>query len=730
VQKQYSQGVVTDGERYNKVIDIWSRTSEKVAKAMMDEIGFEDFINADGKTEKLASFNSVYMMADSGARGSPAQMRQLAGMRGLMAKPDGSIIETPITSNFREGLNNMQYFISTHGARKGLADTALKTANSGYLTRRLVDVGQDLVVNEFDCGTENGLIKKASIEGGNIVQTLGAAVLGRVMAEDVLVPDSTEVFLAKGHLVTLEDKDKIDELGVESIKARSTITCDTRYGVCSACYGNDMARGHQIGVGEAVGVIAAQSIGEPGTQLTMRTFHIGGAASASTAVSSVNINTDGVAHLEGMKSITNANGDLVVISRSAEVTIRNTRGQEVERYKIPYGAIVHVQDGGAVKAKDKIADWDPHTHPIISEQSGRVVFVDFVEGVTVNKNTDPLTGLTFFEMIDEAERSAAAKGLKPLIKMVDEKDSEMVLSTHYLPSTVKINLEDNQVITAGEVLAKIPKDQSKTSDITGGLPRVADLFEARKAKDHSILAETAGVISFGNPTKSKDRLVITSKEGEATEMMIHKWRQINVFDGETVEKGDVVSDGPSNPHDILRLLGVEALANYVVKEVQNVYRLQGVNISDKHIEVIVKQMLRKVEVLDAGDSSFVNGETAEYGRVIDTNKQLTAQGKDLVIYQRLLMGITKASLATESFISAASFQETTRVLTEASTTGRVDTLQGLKENVIVGRLIPAGTGFTYHQEKRAKRAASVMQTADAELALSAQLSEAEEATEE
>ncbi|HAO70749.1 MAG TPA: DNA-directed RNA polymerase subunit beta', partial [Gammaproteobacteria bacterium] len=730
VQKQYSQGVVTDGERYNKVIDIWSRTSEKVAKAMMDEIGFDDFINADGKTEKLASFNSVYMMADSGARGSPAQMRQLAGMRGLMAKPDGSIIETPITSNFREGLNNMQYFISTHGARKGLADTALKTANSGYLTRRLVDVGQDLVVNEFDCGTENGLIKKASIEGGNIVQTLGAAVLGRVMAEDVLVPDSTEVFLAKGHLVTLEDKDKIDELGVESIKARSTITCDTRYGVCSACYGNDMARGHQIGVGEAVGVIAAQSIGEPGTQLTMRTFHIGGAASASTAVSSVNINTDGVAHLEGMKSITNANGDLVVISRSAEVTIRNTRGQEVERYKIPYGAIVHVQDGGAVKAKDKIADWDPHTHPIISEQSGRVVFVDFVEGVTVNKNTDPLTGLTFFEMIDEAERSAAAKGLKPLIKMVDEKDSEMVLSTHYLPSTVKINLEDNQVITAGEVLAKIPKDQSKTSDITGGLPRVADLFEARKAKDHSILAETAGVISFGNPTKSKDRLVITSKEGEATEMMIHKWRQINVFDGETVEKGDVVSDGPSNPHDILRLLGVEALANYVVKEVQNVYRLQGVNISDKHIEVIVKQMLRKVEVLDAGDSSFVNGETAEYGRVIDTNKQLTAQGKDLVIYQRLLMGITKASLATESFISAASFQETTRVLTEASTTGRVDTLQGLKENVIVGRLIPAGTGFTYHQEKRAKRAASVMQTADAELALSAQLSEAEEATEE
>ncbi|MDG2395482.1 DNA-directed RNA polymerase subunit beta' [Candidatus Thioglobus sp.] len=726
IQDQFSKGVVTDGERYNKVIDIWSRTSETVAKAMMDEIGFEEFETKDGKTEKLASFNSVYMMADSGARGSPAQMRQLAGMRGLMAKPDGSIIETPITSNFREGLNNMQYFISTHGARKGLADTALKTANSGYLTRRLVDVGQDLVITEDDCGTENGMIMKAVIDGGNIVQTLGAAVLGRVVAEDILIPDTYDVFMPKGHLVTLNDSEKVNELGVESIKVRSAITCDTRYGVCASCYGNDMARGHKIGVGEAVGVIAAQSIGEPGTQLTMRTFHIGGAASASTAVSSINVNIDGTAHFENVESITNDNNDLVVISRSAEVTIRNTKGQDVERYKIPYGAVVHVQEGGEVKAKDKIADWDPHTHPIITEQSGRVIFVDFEEGITVNRNTDPLTGLTFFEMIAEAERSAAAKGLKPMIKMVEESDSEVVLSTHYLPSMVKIHLEDNQVIAAGEVLAKIPKDQSKTSDITGGLPRVADLFEARKAKDHSILAEESGVISFGNPTKSKDRLIITSAEGEATEMMIHKWRQINVFDGETVEKGDVISDGPSNPHDILRLLGVEALANYVVKEVQDVYRLQGVNISDKHIEVIVKQMLRKVEVLDSGDSKFVNGETAEYARVIETNKQLAAQGKELVTYQRLLMGITKASLATESFISAASFQETTRVLTEASTTGRVDSLQGLKENVIVGRLIPAGTGFAHHQERRAKRAASITHSADAEIALAAELSEADE----
>ncbi len=725
VQKQYAQGIVTDGERYNKVIDIWSRTSETVAKAMMDEIGFDNFKNSDGKLEKLPSFNSVYMMADSGARGSPAQMRQLAGMRGLMAKPDGSIIETPIGNSTPWLTERHGYDPTSHGARKGLADTALKTANSGYLTRRLVDVAQDLVVNKEDCGTENGLTMKATIEGGNIVQTLGDAVLGRVISEDVISPDSKEVLFAKGYLVTLEDSDNINDIGVESIKVRSTITCDARYGVCSSCYGNDMARGHKIGVGEAVGVIAAQSIGEPGTQLTMRTFHIGGAASASTTVSSINVDNDGEANFENLKSITNASGNLVVISRSTEVTIRNDKGQEVERYKVPYGAVAHVKNGGKVKAKDKIADWDPHTHPIISEKAGRVVFVDFVDGVTVNKNTDPLTGLVFFEIVDEGERSMAAKDFKPMIKVVEEKDSEVVLSTHYLPSGVKINLRDNQVISAGEILAKISKDQSKTSDITGGLPRVADLFEARKAKDHSLLAEVSGIVSFGSPTKSKDRLIITSQEGEATEMMIHKWRQINVFDGETVEKGDVISDGPSNPHDILRLLGVEALASYVVKEVQNVYRLQGVNISDKHIEVIVKQMLRKVEVLDVGDSKFVNGETAEYAGVVDVNKQLVAQGKDPVIYQRLLMGITKASLATESFISAASFQETTRVLTEASTTGRVDNLQGLKENVIVGRLIPAGTGFVYHMDRKAHRMKNIMQATEAEAALSAELSEAD-----
>ena len=643
----------------------------------------------------------------------------------MLFRSDGSIIETPITSNFREGLNNMQYFISTHGARKGLADTALKTANSGYLTRRLVDVGQDLVITSEDCGTENGLIMKAVIDGGNVAQTLGAAVLGRVIAQDVAYPNTTDLFLAKDHLISLSDSDKINELGIESIKVRSAITCDSSYGVCSSCYGNDMARGHKIGVGEAIGVIAAQSIGEPGTQLTMRTFHIGGAASSSTAVNSININTDGVVYFENMKSIQNIKGDLVVISRSAEASIRNELGQEKERYKLPYGALVHYKDGGKVKAKDKIADWDPHTHPIIAEYSGRVIFVDFSEGVTVTKSSDPITGLNFFEMIEEGERSTAAKDLKPMIKLVDEKDNDLILSTHYLPSGVKLNLVDGQTIAAGEILAKIPKAVSKTSDITGGLPRVADLFEARKAKDHAILAETTGVISFGSPTKSKIRLLITNEAGEATEMMIHQWRQINVFDGETIEKGDVISDGPSNPHDILRLLGVEPLANYVVKEVQAVYRLQGVKISDKHIEVIVKQMLRKVEILDQGDSTYVNGETAEYVRVIEKNRQLKAQGKDAIKYQRLLMGITKASLSTESFISAASFQETTRVLTEASITGRMDGLRGLKENVIVGRLIPAGTGFTYHKEKRRRQAEETMLVTEAEEALAAQLSEVE-----
>ncbi len=698
VQEQFASGVVTDGERYNKVIDIWSRKSEEVATEMMNEIGFED-VEVDGKVEKQPSFNSIYMMADSGARGSQAQIRQLAGMRGLMAKPDGTIIETPITSNFREGLNNMQYFISTHGARKGLADTALKTANSGYLTRRLVDVSQDLVINGLDCGTENGLIAKAVIDGGTVSQTLGEAVFGRVSQEDVKDPETGEIFIAKGDLIDLAMSDRVNEVGIESIKIRSAITCENQRGVCSACYGNDMAKGNRIAEGEAVGVIAAQSIGEPGTQLTMRTFHIGGAASATTVSSNISVNTSGVVHFDSLKSLTNADGKLVVISRSATISIHNDKGQEKERYKIPYGATANVKDGDTVTAGDIVLEWDPHSHPIIAEFDGKVEFVDFLEGQTITKQTDSLTGMQFYEIIDKSDRSISAKDLKPMIKLVDEKDNETILSTHYLPEKVKVNLEDGTVIKAGQVLAKITKDQSKQSDITGGLPRVADLFEARKAKDHSILAEISGTVSFGSPTKSKTRLIITSNEGESVEMMINSWRQINVFDGEMVEKGDIICDGPSNPHDILRLLGVEALAHYVVKEVQNVYRLQGVKISDKHIEVIVRQMLRKVEVIDAGDSSFVNGEIAEYSDVVIANAELVAAQKTPIRFERLLMGITKSSLSTQSFISAASFQETTRVLTEAAITGKVDNLAGLKENVIVGRLIPAGTGFSHHKSK-------------------------------
>ncbi len=718
VQNQFLSGIVTDGERYNKVIDIWSRTSEQVAEAMMDEISF------DNKEEKKASFNSIYMMADSGARGSPAQIRQLAGMRGLMAKPDGSIIETPITSNFREGLNNMQYFISTHGARKGLADTALKTANSGYLTRRLVDVGQDLVVNGSDCGTKAGLTIKAMINGGNIVQTLGEGVFGRVVIGDIIIPSTSDILIKDGELINLDISKKIDEIGIELIKIRSPITCENENGVCSKCYGHDMARGNMIGEGEAVGVIAAQSIGEPGTQLTMRTFHIGGAASASVIASKISTNIDGTVYFENIKSIANEKGELVIISRSSGISIRNNKGQEKERYKVPYGAISYIKDGDKVKAGEIIVTWDPHSHPIIAETDGKIIFVDFIENQTVVKKTDTITGMVLYEILDKVNRPTIAKKLKPMIKLVDKSDNDKILSTHYLPEKVKINLEDNQLIKAGEILAKITKDQSRQSDITGGLPRVADLFEARKTKDHSILADASGIVTFGNPTKSKIRLIITNDKGDIFEMLIHSWRQINVFDGEMVEKGDVISDGPSNPHDILRLLGVEALAHYVVKEVQDVYRLQGVKISDKHIEVIVRQMLKKVEIDDAGDSNLVNSEVVDFIQVVKINKELAEKDKELVKYNRILMGITKSSLSTKSFISAASFQETTRVLTEAVIIGKTDSLLGLKENVIIGRLVPAGTGFTYHKKKREQRRLSaISKTANAEAQLSAQLSE-------
>ena len=742
IENQYASGLVTAGEKYNKVIDIWSRANDLVAKAMMDGISFETVINRDGEEEQQTSFNSVYMYADSGARGSPAQIRQLAGMRGLMAKPDGSIIETPITANFREGLNVGQYFISTHGARKGLADTALKTANSGYLTRRLVDVAQDVVVTSVDCGTDEGLTMTPVIEGGDVIESLGDRILGRVMARDVMRPGSDEIFISAGTIIDEAWITRIEAMGIDEILVRSPITCDARSGICSMCYGRDLARGHRVGEGEAVGVIAAQSIGEPGTQLTMRTFHIGGAASRATAVDSVQIKQDGTVRLHNAKVVTNNDGHLVAVSRSGELAIADNNGRERERYKVPYGAVISAHDGDEVQGGQIIAKWDPHTHPIVTEVAGRIAFSGMEEGLSIRKQTDDLTGLSSIEIIDPAERPAAGKDLKPAITLVDDEGNELCLANtsvpaHYmLPAKSIVSIENSSDIGVGDVIARIPQESSKTRDITGGLPRVADLFEARKPKESSILAEISGTVSFGKETKGKRRLVITPTDGQLREdgsthyeVLIHKHRQMTVFEGEKVEKGEIVSDGPSNPHDILRLKGVEALSRYITSEIQEVYRLQGVGINDKHIETIVRQMLRKVEIKSMGDSSFVKGEQAEYVRVLEENERLRAEGKQPATYERQLLGITKASLATESFISAASFQETTRVLTEAAVHGKKDTLRGLKENVVVGRLIPAGTGLAYHKERKRKRevelAASRADTgvsaADVEAALTAAL---------
>ncbi|MBB6523885.1 DNA-directed RNA polymerase subunit beta' [Pseudoteredinibacter isoporae] len=717
IETQYASGLVTAGEKYNKVIDIWSRANDLVAKSMMEGISQETVINRDGEEEKQDSFNSVYMYADSGARGSPAQIRQLAGMRGLMARPDGSIIETPITANFREGLNVLQYFISTHGARKGLADTALKTANSGYLTRRLVDVAQDLVVTEQDCGTDFGLTMAPVIEGGDIIESLGDRILGRVVARDVVRPSSDEILVPAGTMIDEGWIERIEEMGIDEVCVRSAITCETRYGICSQCYGRDLARGHRANQGEAIGVIAAQSIGEPGTQLTMRTFHIGGAASRASAVDSVQVKQEGMVRLHNIKTVVQENGNLVAVSRSGELAVAEKEtGRERERYKIPYGAVISVQDGAEVDGGAIVAKWDPHTHPIVTEVAGKVAFTGFEDGLSVRRQTDDLTGLTSIEILDPAERPAAGKDLKPAVTLVDESGNELCLAgtnvpAHYaLPAKAILSLNNGDNIGIGDVIARIPQEGSKTRDITGGLPRVADLFEARKPKEPSILAEITGTVSFGKETKGKRRLVITPNDGQPLpdgsthyEALIPKHRQLGVFEGEQVTKGEVVADGPSNPHDILRLQGVEALANYITNEIQDVYRLQGVKINDKHIEVIVRQMLRKVEISAMGDSSFVKGEQAEYNRVLEENERLRAEGKQPAQFERLLLGITKASLATESFISAASFQETTRVLTEAAVTGKRDDLRGLKENVVVGRLIPAGTGLAYHLDRQRKR---------------------------
>ncbi len=695
INQQFQSGLVTAGEKYNKVIDIWSRVNENLSREMMSNLSKDTVINAQGEEVEQASFNSVFMMADSGARGSAAQIRQLAGMRGLMARPDGSIIETPITANFREGLNVLQYFISTHGARKGLADTALKTANSGYLTRRLVDVAQDLVINEDDCGTEDGLTMKPLIEGGDVVEALRERVLGRVVAEDIVIPGTNTVLVERNIMLDEKLCDLLEEHSVDEVRVRSVITCDNDFGVCANCYGRDLARGHIINAGESVGVIAAQSIGEPGTQLTMRTFHIGGAASRASAENNVQVKTNGTLKLHNAKYVLNTDGKIAIISRSTEITIIDSYGREKERYKVPYGAVLTVQDNAEVQGNDIVATWDPHSHPIVLEHKSKVSFSD-IDDSNTETQTDELTGLTRIVVKDLSKANAKEP------KLIIESEERGLQETR-LPSFTTIEVVDGTTVNPGDVLARIPQEGSKTRDITGGLPRVADLFEARKPKEPAILAEVTGTISFGKETKGKKRLVITPDEGDHYEEMIPKWRQLNVFEGERVSKGEVIADGPESPHDILRLRGVTHVANYIVNEVQEVYRLQGVKINDKHIETIIRQMLRKCTIMHGGDTDFLAGEQIEVARVNIANRDLEAQGKIPAKFEIQLMGITKASLATESFISAASFQETTRVLTDAAVNGKSDELRGLKENVIVGRLIPAGTGFSYHQERMARR---------------------------
>ncbi len=713
IEEQYASGLITQGERYNKVIDIWSRTNDNLAKAMITQLGTMTVKDRAGHSVTQPSFNSIYMMADSGARGSAAQIRQLAGMRGLMAKPDGSIIETPITANFREGLDVLQYFISTHGARKGLADTALKTANSGYLTRRLVDVAQDMVILENDCGTVQGLEMMPLIEGGDVVEPLRERVLGRVVATDVLKQGGTEPVVKAGTLLDESWVEQLEQEGIDRIKVRSAITCQSRYGICACCYGRDLARGHLVNIGEAVGVVAAQSIGEPGTQLTMRTFHIGGAASRAAAISHIEVKSKGTVKFENLKLLPQHSEDgqvkWVVVSRSGEISLIDEFGLERERYKVPYGALLNLKEGDTIQAGQMLAHWDPHTFPVITEVAGEVKLTDVVEGITVNREIDEQTGLSSIVVSDPKLRPTHAKDLRPMVKLVDEAGNDLQMpgteipALYFLPPRTIISVEEGNQVKVGDVIARLPQESSKTRDITGGLPRVADLFEARIPKEPAILAERSGTISFGKDTKTRQRLMITESDGTVTEIPIPKWRHINVFEGQHVEKGEEIVDGAPNSHDILRINGVSALANYIVNEVQEVYRLQGVKINDKHIEVIVRQMLRKLIILEPGDTRLLRGELVERSRLLEENERVIAEDKEPAIWEPRLLGITKASLATDSFISAASFQETTRVLTDASVNGKCDNLRGLKENVIVGRLIPAGTGLAYHEEMREHR---------------------------
>jgi DNA-directed RNA polymerase subunit beta' len=731
IDRQYSSGLVTSQERYNNVVDIWGKAGDRVGKAMMEQLATEPTKDRHGVDTRQESFNAIYMMADSGARGSAAQIRQLAGMRGLMAKPDGSIIETPITANFREGLNVLQYFISTHGARKGLADTALKTANSGYLTRRLVDVTQDLVVTEDDCGTTAGVGMKALVEGGEVIEALRDRVLGRTTVVDVVDPESQITLYPAGTLLDEDAVERIEALGIDEVRVRTPLTCETRRGLCAQCYGRDLGRGSRINSGEAVGVIAAQSIGEPGTQLTMRTFHIGGAASRAAVASGVEAKSNGTVRFTAtMRYVTNGKGEQIVISRSGEVLITDDHGRERERHKVPYGATLQALDGKLVKAGVSLATWDPLTRPIITEYAGRVKFENVEEGSTVAKQVDDVTGLSTLVVIDSKRRGSAVKGVRPVVKLINEAGSVVMIAGTEHPVTISfqvgalITVKDGQDVQVGEVLARIPQESSKTRDITGGLPRVAELFEARSPKDAGMLAEVTGTVTFGKETKGKQRLVITDLEGTAHEFLIPKDKNVLVHDGQVVNRGELIVDGPADPQDILRLLGIESLARYIVDEVQDVYRLQGVKINDKHIEVIVRQMLRRVQVTEPGDTDFIVGEGVERAELFDENDRVIAEGKRPALYANVLLGITKASLSTDSFISAASFQETTRVLTEAAIMGKRDELRGLKENVIVGRLIPAGTGLAYHVARKAKE---VMDAKERELAAQAEFQALEDA---
>ena len=694
IEEQYTEGLITDGERYNKVVDIWAQVSEQIAEEMMSEIGAENVTNEEtGEKKRVPSFNPIFIMADSGARGSAQQIRQLAGMRGLMAKPSGEIIETPITTNFREGLSVLQYFISTHGARKGLADTALKTANSGYLTRRLVDVAQDCIIAEYDCGTLEGIEITPLIEGGEIIEKLGDRILGRVSAEDIFDPYTGEVLVQANEEIT-EDKVRIvEDAGIDHVKIRSVLTCETRRGICVLCYGRDLARGHMVNIGEAVGVIAAQSIGEPGTQLTMRTFHIGGVGQVRTEQSQLEARYNGVVKLENVE-LTKREKNYIVMNRHGEIVIQDETGRERERYGLTYGARLHFADGDRVKQGELLSEWDPFSVPILTEVSGVVKFGDVIEGVTMAEHIDEVTGLSRKSISESKDAD-----LRPRISLKDDSGKTLRIpnseneARYFLPVGATIAVSEGDRVEAGDIVARIPRETTKTKDITGGLPRVAELFESRKPKEHAVISEIDGVVGFGKDTKGKRKVVVTPDKGEAKEYLISKSKHLSVREGDPIHAGEPLMDGAANPHDILRVLGEKALAKYLVDEVQEVYRLQGVKINDKHIETIVRQMLRRVRVIDVGDTGFLVDEHVEKYIFEEENDRVSSRGGRPAQGEPLLLGITKASLSTESFISASSFQETTKVLTEAAVCGKVDYLRGLKENVIMGRLIPAGTGL-------------------------------------